>query len=307
MAIDYNLRPAKHAERAMLAHALRRLTPFGSVESYRYIGFGAAYFRDFRIFHRELGITDMLSIEKDTAQKERYEFNKPFTCVKMAYDIASTVLPQLSWDVRTILWLDYTDKLDRDALADIQFFCANAAPGSVLIVTVNVQADHLAQGPLRLMQERVGEANVPPGLKDKDLGGWGTAKISRRIIDNTISTTLANRNGGRTPGSTFKYQQVFNFEYADEARMLTLGGVVFEAGQAALLGAAAFESLPFARTGEDGFRIETPKLTYKELHHLQARVPIMGKPRSEVGIPVNEVERYNELYRFFPVFAPTEM
>lgn len=307
MAIDYNLRPAKHVERVMLAHALRRLAPFGSVESYRYIGFGAAYFRDFRLFHRELGITDMLSIEKDTGQKERYEFNKPFTCVKMAYEMASAVLPRLAWDVRTILWLDYTDKLDRDALADIQFFCANAAPGSVLIVTVNAQADHFGQEPLRLMEDRVGESNVPAGLKDKDFSGWGTAKISRRIIDNTVSATLANRNGGRAPGSTFKYRQVFNFEYADEAKMLTVGGILFEAGQAALLGAAAFDALSFVRTGEEAFRIETPKLTYKELHHLQARVPIVGRPKSEVGIPADEVERYNDLYRFFPIFAPTEM
>lgn len=306
MAIDYNIRPAKHVERSMLAHSFRRLSSFGSVESYRYIGFGAAYFRDFRLFHRELGITDMLSIERDTSNKERFDFNKPFSCVAMAYDPASAVLPRLSWDVRTILWLDYTDKLDREALADIRFFCANAIPGSVLIVTVNAHADSLDSGPRARMAERVGEVNVPPGLTDRDFAGWGTAKISRRIVDNTIRDSLISRNGGRSPGSSFQYLQLYNFEYADEAKMLTVGGVIYEAGQAALLAAASFESLPFVKTDEDAFRIEVPKLTYKELHYLQARVPFGGRIVSEHGVPAPELERYGRLYRYFPIFAPTD-
>src|SRR5690606_16825591 len=105
---------------------------------------------------------------------------------------------------------------------------------------------------------------------------------------------------------SFQYLQLYNFEYADEAKMLTVGGVIYEAGQAALLAAASFESLPFVKTDEDAFRIEVPKLTYKELHYLQARVPFGGRIVSEHGVPAPELERYGRLYRYFPIFAPTD-
>ncbi|RMG75351.1 MAG: hypothetical protein D6711_06830, partial [Chloroflexi bacterium] len=57
--INYGLRPAKHIERKMLIEIFRRLSEFGSVESYRYIGFGALYFNDFYQFHKYLGIQNM--------------------------------------------------------------------------------------------------------------------------------------------------------------------------------------------------------------------------------------------------------
>ena len=39
--IDYRLRPAKSVERRMMAESFLRLRPFGSVESYRYVGMGS--------------------------------------------------------------------------------------------------------------------------------------------------------------------------------------------------------------------------------------------------------------------------
>jgi len=305
--IDYNLRPAKHIERVMLTQALRRLSPFGAVESYRYIGFGAAYYRDFRLFHRDLGITNMLSIEQDTANKFRYEFNIPYSCVTIRFGYSTEVLPTLEWDVRTILWLDYTEKLDRDVLADVSFFCANCVPGSVIIVTVNVQADHLKDGPVEQLTERVGGENMPPEVMDHDLVGWGLSVISRRILKNKMEETLAARNGPRTAGSKFKFRQLFYFEYADDAKMLTFGGIVMEEGQAAIAAGCCFEGLPFIRFAADPCRIKVPKLTYKEIHHLQTQLPGDGGPIDNVGIPSAEVDKFRSVYRYFPVFAPTDI
>ena len=305
--LDYNIRPAKHVERGMLVHALRRLATFGSVESYRYIGFGAYYFRDFTLFHRDLGIQHMISVEREQANKDRYEFNKPFTCVEVEFDSASVVLPTLAWDVRTILWLDYTGSLDREALADVEFFCSNAPSGSVLIVTVNAHPGS-AQDRVDALRQRVGEVNVPPDVDAKSLAGWGTARVSRRILGEQILATLNARNGGRSPGNAFAYQQLFNFEYADGAKMVTVGGILYEVGQKSLVDAAAFADLPFVRSGADAFRIEVPKLTYKEIHHLQAHVPGKAKAtKDDQGIPADEIARYQDLYRYFPVFASTDI
>ena len=61
--IDYRLRPAKAVERRMMAEAFLRLRPFGSVESYRYIGMGSVYFSDFLLFHGLCGFDPMSSLE----------------------------------------------------------------------------------------------------------------------------------------------------------------------------------------------------------------------------------------------------
>jgi hypothetical protein len=56
--INYSLRPAKSIERKMLCDAFRRLSAFGKVENYQYIGFGSTYFSDFSLFHKALGISN---------------------------------------------------------------------------------------------------------------------------------------------------------------------------------------------------------------------------------------------------------
>ncbi|MDM8552052.1 hypothetical protein QUF72_18350 [Desulfobacterales bacterium HSG2] len=305
--IDYNLRPAKHIERVMLSQTLRRLGPFGAVESYRYIGFGALYYRDFRLFHRDLGITDMLSLEMDTNRQDRYKFNEPFSCVQTEFGHSTELLPTLVWDVRTILWLDYTGKLDRDMLADVGFFTSNCVPGSVLIVTVNVKADRLSDGPLQKLTERVGIENVPEDSADNTLTGWSLSVASRRILNNKVQEILTARNGPRAAGARMRFRQLFNFEYADQAKMLTFGGLFFEKGQAAIAASCSFESLPFIREGAEPYRIKVPKLTYKEIHYLQSQFPGNGSPIERNGVPVEDVERFREVYRYFPVFTPTEI
>ena len=259
--IDYNLRPAKHIERVMLSQALRRLRPFAAVETYRYVGFGALYYRDFRLFHRDLGITDMLSIEMDTMSQARYQANAPYSCVTTVFGFSTDVLPTLDWSPRTIAWLDYTAKLDQNVLADLSFFAANCVPGSVLIATVNVQADRLNQQPLALLEERVGAENVPEGVTDADLTGWKLSTMSRRIMANKIADALAARNGPRPPAARLVFRCLFNFEYADDAKMLTFGGLFYEQGQEPLAASCRLEDLTFVRDATTSFRIEVPKLT----------------------------------------------
>ena len=61
--IDYRVRPAKHAERMMMCEAFARLGAFDELPSYQYVGLGSVYFVDFLLFHRILGIRDMVNIE----------------------------------------------------------------------------------------------------------------------------------------------------------------------------------------------------------------------------------------------------
>jgi N-glycosylase/DNA lyase len=91
----------------MLSEMFSRLKVFGSLESYRYIGFGSIWFTDCVLFHRALGIEDIISIEKEQAHQARFNFNNPYRGIELRMGTAAEVLPGMDWTHRSIVWLDY--------------------------------------------------------------------------------------------------------------------------------------------------------------------------------------------------------
>ena len=64
--IAYNLRPAKQTERRLLLDFLSCAREEGIANSeYRYVGMGGMMFYDFHLIHRFLGISQMISLERD--------------------------------------------------------------------------------------------------------------------------------------------------------------------------------------------------------------------------------------------------
>jgi putative O-methyltransferase len=309
--VNYSLRPAKQIERKMICEAIRQLSPFGKVKNYRYVGMGSFYFSDFILFHKALEITDMVSIESDPDDYRRCVFNSPFDCIKVRFGHSTEVLSKLAWDnVRTVLWLDYDYKLDGSVLDDISFFCASACSGSVLLVTVDAHIEPTDRKALNGLISNVGKDNVPPDVRNKDLRGWGSAKVARRIINNRIAEILNSRNGDRESGNCFVYKQLFNFSYSDGTRMTTVGGLLFDEGQFGLTANCGFDDLTFVRTGDEPYLIEVPKLTYRELRYLDQSLPVDSYERLKTkteGIPDADLKAYSDVYRWFPTFAETDL
>lgn len=315
--IDYNLRPAKHAERIFILKTLQKLQSFRPLESYRYIGFGATFFKDFKIFHRDLGITNMISIEKDTSNQERYEFNIPYKCIKMEFGASTSILPRLLWNIPTILWLDYIGKMSKEMLADISLFSSKSISGNILIVTINadnaredddIEIEDTARGDLlKKLELRVGEENIPIGTKPKDLIKWGTAEVYRKIVNNKIESVLMAKNGNIPDENKIIYEQLFNFHYADGAKMLTTGGIFYEKGQEHIKHSCLLKTLPFLRNNETSYDIEIPILTLKEIKYLESNFPTTSlNDVIRHGIPEIEVERFYKVYKVFPNFASIE-
>lgn len=312
--IHYGLRPAKNVQRKMLVESFRRLSEFANVDSYRYVGFGSTYFSDFTLFHKALGIKDMISIERDLANRERFEFNCPFNCIRMKFAESNEVLPTLSWNARTILWLDYDGSLDSSVLTDVKYFCASASPGSAIVITVNAEPTELdvKKGRLEKLRTSLGKERIPPDVKEKDLDEWGTARVCRRILASEILETLSERNGGLAEGSKIEYKQLFYFCYRDGDRMLTTGGLLYEKAQAETAAACGFNRLKFLRFSlrpdSRPCFIEVPKLTYKEIRHLDRQLPRLRRRRLKAPkVPAVDVKKYEDIYRYFPTFAETEV
>jgi hypothetical protein len=305
----------------MLCEAFRRLGVFGKIEYYRYFGFGSTYFGDFILFYKALNISNMISIEKDVNKKERFMFNRPFKCIAMEFGESSKVLAKIKWDIRSILWLDYDGGLESKVFTDLNFFSLNAPPGSVIVISVNAHPinrtpndqsspDNLALPEYRLQQLKavVGEEKMPPGIDPKNLEGWGTAKTYRTIIDNEILKSLAERNGERQRGNQLKYQQLFNFNYQDGAKMLTVGGLLYDEGQEASVCQCAFHHRPFFKPNEEPYLIEVPNLTFKEIRHLDEQLPKENHESLELpAVPEEDIKRYAKIYRYFPTFTEADI
>jgi len=306
--INYALRPGKQIERKMICETIRRLSEFASIESYRYIGFGSIYFSDFALFHRQLNMSNLISIEKDEHKQSRFEFNKPFDCIDIRFGHSNTVLPELDWNQRTVFWLDYDDRLDSKVLTDVTSFCANAVSGSMLVVSVNAHSQANDRDRVKELGGAVGAEKVPNGLREKDLTGWNTARTYRRIISNVIGDQIRHRNGGLPECNQMMWQQVLNFEYADGAKMTTIGGLIFDRGQEPHYQKCAFTNLEFVRTNDDSYRIDVPTLTYRELRYLDQQLPHATPAEIETnGIPARDIRAYGKVYRYFPTFAEADL
>lgn len=312
-AIDYRIRPAKYAERLMIAEVAGRLR-FHDVWTYRYVGLGSIYFTDFKLMHRALGISSMVSIEAETCDRERFDWNRPYATIDMHYGSTDAILPNLDWTPPSIVWLDYDGQISRSKLLDIEFLVRHAAPGSLLVFSLNCETPsptgyEPGSDFVDALRAMVGVEVVDPSLKHEDLQGWSAAKVYRRIIASAIEGALASFNSLEASPQLFRrWRQVLNIEYKDGARMLTVGGIVYEARQEELYRSGAFEKLIFYRDAKDPYRIEVPRLTLKEMAHLEN---VVMHPPEEVLNPswltAKERRYYIQLYRYLANFVPVEM
>jgi hypothetical protein len=307
--VNYSLRPGKCVERKMLCETFRRLTSFATLEDYYYIGFGSTYFSDFSLFHKSLNITRMSSIERDTFSKERFIFNRPFKCIEIHFGESNSILPGLSWqDSRTISWLDYDGKLDSNVLSDINTVFSSALSGSVVLLSVNAKPSKPGDRLKDLRRRLIDENKIPTHIREKDLSGWGMAKVCREIINNEIEETIIDRNGGIDPDEKLTYKQLFNFHYKDGSEeMLTVGGIVYSQRESQKLEDCNFYQLDFIKSDSEPYTILVPNLTYREIRFLDTHLPIPNvNSVSLPGVPSSDIESYVSIYRYFPTFAEAE-
>ncbi len=305
--VNFAVRPAKNIERKMIVEACARLRSFGNLAEFRYIGLGSTFFSDFTLMHRGLHIENMISIERDTAIAERFEFNKPYDCIQMGWGDSDSVLPSLPWrDIPTIIWMDYDGALSSSILGDVNHIVAHISPGSFVIITVNANAAKLGSEPSdrQVQLERAVSGKVPPGLEPIDFAANTYHRVVKRILYNEVARSIADRNGARTRNK-YRFEPVLLFSYKDGASMLTIGGVLCQQSQIPLFESCRFQELEFFRAGDEPFRIETPVITLKERRKLDAGLPL-GTPACP-GLSSDDAKKYAAIYRYFPTFAEAEL
>jgi hypothetical protein len=293
MARQYEFRPAKAAQRRMIVDACRRLTAVAALDKYQYVGFGGLEFIDFVEFHRGLGIPIMTSIERDTNMHHRLEFNKPYSGIRILMGEARDQLPQVDWTTLAITWLDYTDTLTKDVLRDVDYVVRSSVPGSMVVVTVNGAATGIPLGErLGRLRDELGDL-VDDSVTDQDMAGWGPVTVERSVLQ-----ARAHSVGREAHGLPFR--QLFNFHYADDAKMLTWGGIVTSASLDRTIDACRFEDLDFVRTGADAFEIRVPVLTEREIAYLETELvgPAAAPLPKIKGVEPSDIKAFAQVYRW---------
>lgn len=321
--LNYSLRHAKNIERKMMGEAFARLSPIAPLTKYRYIGFGSEFFNDFSLYHQKLGIQSMISIEHDEGRLQRCRFNQPYKCVRVRGGSASVVLPKLGWKPRTIVWLDYVSKLNKMIVDDIRFVASRVVSGSAGIWTVNanpwsgavdaetqekIQASDWPQRRLAKLRDLFGGTRKFQELSGSELAQWGLAKIFRDVIVDEIRSTLNDRNAAADKEEHIRFKQCFHFRYADGQRMLTVGGIFLNKRDETRLGEEPFADLDFIREDETSYELVPPTLTGREIRYLNQLLPHKTPRLSKVKwLRADEAESFKALYRYYPVFAESEL
>ena len=90
--------------------------------------------------------------------------------------------------------------------------------------------------------------------------------------------------------------------------MMTVGGILYREDQNDTLKACRLKDLSFIKDGGDSCHINPPNLTFREIHHLDAQLPERDiKKIKTSSIPISDIERYMEIYRYYPTFSETEI
>lgn len=300
LKVPYDLRPAKQVERRMLIDSFQRLAHAGfRIADYQYVGFGSIYFVDFILFHKLLGIRKLLSVEYDTQIGKRIRFNKPFKEIDIRIAPIGDVIPTLSPDLKHILWLDYDDLIRREHLDDVLQAAINLSVGSILLVTVDVEAPS-GENPAEWRVHYQTEAEEYLGAKSR-IGDYAEAKLAGlnvHIISQVIKRGLVER--------PVEFLPLFNFLYKDGHRMATVGGMIVTNTEKRTVKASSIDEATYYRDDlkSPPYEIRVPRLTRKERMHLDCSMPCADTwlPR-EFELSRDEVLAYREIYRFFPAYA----
>ncbi len=306
--VNFRLRPAKAVERKMIVEVCSRLGAFSNLLGFRYIGFGSPFFNDFALMHRRYGITNLICIERESQDKDRFLFNRPFDCIEMRWGESTEVLPNLQWDgIPSIIWMDYDDPINEEMLSDIGTIFRQVEPGSMALFTVQAEGRAFTsedRGPLDQLKTDLGDS-VPADATPQNMRGKSFQRLIRRIVDNECQRALSLRNAAVPPQNRVEYKQLFNVLYADDVRMTTVGGVIYRADQSQRVANCEFGDFDFLREGDDPFEIKVPPLTYKEQMRLSAALP-SGNSAPPFLAP-GDVSGYSTVYRYYPTFMETDL
>ncbi len=300
--LNYSLRPAKQVERKLLVETLHLLGTAGyPIRDYTYIGFSSVYFVDCLLFHKYLYIDRMISIEREDIPR-RMRFNRPYEFIRVRMQPAIELVSTLSRKRPYFVWLDYDRALDLEILDEVEAFSQRLASGSILVVSldarpaspesedslIHTEADRKGQT-LRYYQQQFQRYNGGQ-IEARDLDSRAPRTLAR-ILRGKIQETLLGR-------PDLEFVQIFNLSYADNAPMLTVGGLFGVTGTERRV-RKLLRKLEYVTSGEVPIEIKVPPLTSRERQWLDSNTSKRGK-KAPFEMDAKTIRLYRSYSRHYP-------
>lgn len=299
--INYEIRPCKFVERRILLASLYQIVVNTKLK-YQYIGFGGLTFTDFKLFHKELNIDKMFSIDA-CFTPQKLEFNKPFSCITILHGMSNNMLTKINLKEPSIVWLDYDGVLTMDIFSDIYILFNNLPHGSVYIMSCNrlLQNENEDGSPETYTNEEFQEKFkniVPFDIGEKCCADINAPTTIKRMVDSFCQKTISDRN--KSKKTDLKYKPLYNIMYEDGAKMFTCGGIIinndFDEKQ---LFINNFDYL----NSETPLKIEVPNITHKEALYLNQILNIENEEKKFYKVmKKKDIDKYKKFYKYMPNF-----
>lgn len=300
--LNYEVRPCKFAERTMLLAVLQTIT--NKFEGkYQYIGFGGLTFTDFKLFHRNLHIDIMHSIEGGSYSEDRLKYNSPYDFIQIHKGMSSTELTKINFDTKTIVWLDYDGAIEDYTFSDLSLLLRKMPVGSVYIVSCNRELKNKENSDFSSVDEFVDvfKELSPSDLKISDLSASNDYKTIRKMFNKSVRNALKDRN---MYGDSVKFRQLFDIIYQENrgAKMYTYGGIILDHNYEEHL--LEVDDFPFIYRGEDeAYKIEVPNITLKESLLLNSCIGDESYSDKIKNIVTESCyQKYLKVYKYLPRF-----
>lgn len=297
--LNYETRPCKFAERRMLLASIARIMGVLKLK-YQYIGFGGLSFTDFKLFHKELHIKEMYSIEAKY-EPNKLEFNKPYSCINILHGQSSDQLSRIDLSKPSIVWLDYDNTLSMTFFTDIELVLREVPHGSIIIISCNRE---LKNGNTPYTNEEFKEIYgplVPYDVTENCCADVNSSETIKRMLEGYCRRIIKERN---SIGDNLSFVPLYNIKYAEYrgARMFTYGGIVLNSEcEKDDLNIDGFDFISTIQP----YEINIPNLTYREASYLNQILDIEEREKELIDkriLTATEVEKYKRIYRFLPHF-----
>lgn len=296
---NYELRPAKSVQRRMLCEAARYFLHKTDTKTKdtTYIGFGSIYYTDIILFHRELNINKIKSIEKNTADMARFQFNKPFGCIELIFDDFHNIVSDLDLDTTTIIWLDYDGPFSNKVLESISTLAQNVSHPTFLSITANTDIRGDGEEKIKKIQKQTSLRyhNFHINKLFKANSSYvGLTHNNIHTFYGDIVTEVLNQK----LADPFDANQHFSFIHQDNAKMSTYCYFLTESNT---------PPPPYDFIKPNGHKINVPKLTQKEIRKLNELYDgndMTEKIKSsKINYLESQLDKYLKIRRYYPVFT----
>lgn len=273
--INYFLRPKKQIERKIFIEILQELQDIiPNFNNYRYIGMGSIYYYDFILFHKNLKINKYTSID-DKPIPKRFAFNKPYDFIDFENVISTEFLENFKFDNNVIAWLDYDSFLNENIFDDFALISRKCNKNDIFLFTINVSCPKQIKRRKNFIEPFAKYLSAKYQPFNKFLTEDYFPYLYQDICLNYISKECATR--------TLDFKKLFAIQYADNAAMLTIGGIMNDTDE-------VIKQMTHhcCKNDEEIVRINVPNLTYKEKAYLDSKINMIKNNIAKVEKSLNE-------------------